>query len=450
MRRRRAWPRTLAQSWTGRLPLVAIERTRRRTGRIFHGWWIVVAGMGMQALQNALLGSSYGAYTVLLQDTYGWNKTVFSAAFSLQQVESGILGPFQGWLLDRFGPRAVMRAGIVLFGIGFMLFSQLNSIATFYGAFLVIAVGTSLGGFLPIAVTLVNWFERRRSTAMGIMQTGMGIGGLCAPLVAWSLNVNGWRATAFASGVLIIVVGLPLTKLMRHRPEDYGLLPDGDLPDDRPASAGQPSAVATPHVRPATDFTPREALRTRSFWFVSIGHACALLVVSAVMVHLVPHLKERLGYSVQQGAAIVAIITTMSMIGQLGGGFLGDRLSKRYMVTVCMLGHGSALLLLANATALWMVVAFAVLHGLSWGTRGPLMQTIRADYFGRTSYGTIMGFSNLIVTVGMVTGPLVAGILYDRLGDYHTGFTVLAVLAGCGSVFWVLATKPPLPVRAVE
>jgi MFS family permease len=431
-------------------PSSTVTTAARRRPHIFYGWLIVAAGMGVQALQGALLSSSYGAYVVLLQGDYGWSKTVFSGAYALQQVESGILGPLQGWMIDRFGPRTVMRAGIVLFALGFMLFGRLDSVLTFYLTFLLIAVGTSLAGFFPISVTLVHWFARRRATAMGIMATGMGIGGLLAPLVAWSLGAHGWRATAFASGVLVLAVGLPLTALMRHKPEPYGYLPDGDPPDR--AAAVTPTAGSARGQGPAPgrrrDFTAREALRTRAFWCISFGHAAALLVVSAVMVHLVPNLTQELGFTVTQGAAVVALLTAMSMVGQLTGGLLGDRFSKRWLVLGCMVGHMVALLLLAFATTVGMVVAFAVLHGLAWGIRGPLMQAIRADYFGRTSFGTIMGFSNVIVTLGTIAGPLVAGVLADRLGDYRAGFTILALLAGSGSGFWLLATKPVPPAAA--
>jgi sugar phosphate permease len=418
-----------------------------RSVRIFYGWLIVGAGMGIQALQGALLSSAYGAYVVLLQADYGWSRTIFSLGYGLQQMESGLLGPVQGWAIDRFGPRAVMRVGIIIFGAGFMLFSRIDSVQSFFLVFFTIAVGVSLSGFLPITVTIVNWFERRRATAMGIMSTGMGIGGLLVPLTAWSLNTHGWRATAFASGVLIILIGLPLTQMMRHRPEPYGYLPDGRRRDSADSN-DKPARITGDGTTGQVSFTAREALRTRAFWFISFGHAAALLVVSAVMVHLVLHLKESLGYSVTRGAAIVALVTATSMVGQVSGGVLGDRISKRLIVTCCMFGHMIALLFLAYASALWMVVVFAVMQGLAWGMRGPLMQAIRADYFGRASFGTIMGFSSMVIMLGTVGGPMVAGVMADHFGNYRAGFTVLAVLAGLGSLFWIFSTKPSPPVRA--
>ena len=421
-------------------------RTRVRAGRqrstsrkIFYGWWIVAAGFGVQLVIGGLLNQAYGAYVVLLRQEFGWSKTALAAAFSMARFENGLLGPLGGWLCDRFGPRTVMRIGLTLLGVGFMLFSQVDSLLTFYLAFFVMAVGSNLGGFLPLTVSVVNWFRRQRATALALTQMGFAVGGLVVPIVVLSLETFGWRGTAFGSGVLVLVVGLPLSQLIRHQPEDYGEVVDGVT-----ESASEKVALAN---EPLVDFTAREAMRAPSFWLISLGHGSALLVVSAVMVHLVVHLNENLGYSLGTAALVITLMTSMQLVGQIVGGFLGDRFSKRLISVGCMAMHAAGLLLVAYATALPMVLAFAVLHGLAWGTRGPLMQAIRADYFGRSSFGMIMGFSSLVTMFGNISGPLIAGLLADSTGSYETGFTVLAVLAAIGSVFFMLATRPPPPAR---
>jgi MFS family permease len=165
------------------------------------------------------------------------------------------------------------------------------------------------------------------------------------------------------------------------------------------------------------------------------------------MVHLIIHVTERLGYSLRAGAAVLAVMTVVQVGGQLTGGWAGDRWSKRLIAAACMLAHAVALVLLAWATAFWMVVAFALLHGLAWGMRGPLMGALRADYFGGTAFGTISGFSSTIVMFGMMGGPLIAGVLADRTGTYQLGFTLLAALAALGSVFFALARRPAPPPR---
>jgi sugar phosphate permease len=411
-----------------------------RRGRIFYGWWVVAAGCGLETLIGGLMFHAYGAYVVLLREEFGWSKTMLSAAFSMARAESGILGPVQGWLTDRFGPRTLIRVGMVIFAVGFMLLSQIRSPLTFFLTFFLIALGSSLGGYLPIGVAIVAWFRRRRALALSVSATGMAIGGLLTPLVVLALTRFGWRWTAFLSGVLVLLAGLPLAQLVHHRPEALGERPDGDPPEP----AGGPRPAAAPR-REEPSFTPGQAVRTPAFWYVALGHGSALLVVSAVMVHLAVHVTERLGYTLAQAASVTALMTVMQVAGQLGGGLAGDRFSKRAIVTACMLAHGAALLILAWATAFWMLAAFAVLHGLAWGIRGPLMSAIRADYFGSASFGTITGLSSMIVMLGMMGGPLVAGILADRTGSYTSGFVVLAVLAGIGSIFFVLARRPAAP-----
>jgi MFS family permease len=419
--------------------VITAGRVAQRTRGVFYGWWIVSGGVGIQLLIAALLNQAYGAYVVTLQAHFGWSKTAFSAAYALQQAESGLLGPVQGWMIDRFGPRRVMRAGIVILGIGFMLFSQVNSLTTFYITFLVMAVGSSLGGFMSITTTIVNWFERKRGTALAIMQTGAAFGGLMVPLVAWSLTANGWRATAFGSGVLIILIGLPLSQLMRHKPEQYGQLPDGVSPGDIGARGGSAA------FEPSAGFTPKQALRTRSFWFLSIAHSLAMFVVASISVHLVPHLTEDLNFSLAGAAGIVSVMTGAMMVGQLVGGVLGDRYDKRRIAVIATCGHVAAMVTFVFAAALPLVVLGAILQGSAHGVRGVQMMPIRADYFGRQSFATIMGFSSMVMMWGIMAGPIIIGQIADRRGEYNAGFWLLAAVAVVAVVLFAFSTKPNPP-----
>ena len=410
----------------------------RPRGTVFYGWWIVLGTSGIQLLAGSLWMQSYGAYAVLLQEDFGWSKTLIAGAFALTRVESGVLGPFQGWLCDRFGPRVVLHSGTLMFGIGFMLFSQVQSVLAFYLTFALIAVGSSLGGFATLMVSIVNWFDRHRAKAVALSQTGYSLGGLCVPIVVFALEGFGWRATAFASGIIVICVGLPLAHIVRHRPESYGQTPDG-----APPPSTKPSDVAM--SRRAIDFSPAQAIRTRAFWLTSIGHALALLTVSAVMVHLFTHLTINLDYSFRQAGFVVALMTGCQMVGQLLGGYLGDRFEKRLLCCFCMLGHATGLALVAYAENPLMVVGFALFHGLGWGTRGPLMVALRADYFGASSFGTIMGISSLIIMIGMSSGAIIAGVLADIFGDFKVAFTLFAVSSVVGSACFFFAKRPPHP-----
>lgn len=268
---------------------------------------MVGAGSGLQFLQAGLMTQSFGAYHRLLRP-------------------AGI-DPRRR-LRVRHRPDA----------------AQLHRhAARLYGAFLVIALGSSLCGFFPVNVA------RWRARALSLMSIGLALGGVCIPLLAWSLQSFGWRATAFGSGVI----------------------------------------------------------------------------------------------------ALFYTVLTVSQIGGVGIGWLiGDRYDKRLIAAGCMLAHMAGLLLLTYAANAAMVIAFAVLHGAGWGLRGPFMQAIRADYFGRSAIGMILGLSFMIIVVGQIGGPMIAGILADATGDYRLGFTILALLAGLGSLFFVLAKRPRLPAAA--
>ncbi len=403
--------------------------------KLFHGWRMAIAGGSIQFLQAGLLQQAFGAYVAVLTEERGWSKTALSGAAAMQSMEAAILGPLLGWIIDRFGSQGMIRTGVITLGAGFMLLSQIDSLAGFYGAFIVIAVGSSMCGFFPINVALIHWFEKQRARALSSLSLGLALGGVFVPVVAWSMQSFGWRVTAFASGVIVILVGWPLTHVFRHRtPRAVGETLDG-----LPATAHAPEAPAAVTQR---EFSAREALRTRSFWLLSLGHGFALLVVMAVNVHAITQIKESLGYSLAQASLVMTLVTLSQVGGVLLGWGFGDRFEKRYISAVCMLMHSAGLLLLTYATGPAMLVAFAILHGVAWGLRGPLMQAIRADYFGRQSIGMILGLSSLIVVIGQAGGPLIAGAFADYYGNYTTGFTVLAAMAGVGSLFFLLATRP--------
>ena len=409
--------------------------------RLFYGWYMVGAGSALQFLQAALMTQSFGAYVAVLQAERGWSKTALSGAAALQQMETALIGPLIGWFMDRFGPQGIIRVGIVMFGVGLIILSYTDTLVAFYGAFLVIALGASFCGFFPINVALINWFERWRARALSSLSIGLALGGTAVPLIAWSLQAYGWRATAFASGIIAIVAGVPLSLIIRRRPEDHGLTVDG-LPVKTPETTQELRALDQNR-----DFTAREAVRTPAFWLLSLGHGFALFVVHAVSVHAITHMNQDLGYSVSQAALVYTLLTASQIGGVALGWLIGDRYEKRYIAAACMLMHGVGLLLLTYAVAWPMVIAFAVLHGAAWGLRGPFMQAIRADYFGRSAIGMILGLSLMIIVVGQVGGPMIAGIFADLTGNYRAGFTIIAGIALLGSLFFVLARKPERPLR---
>jgi len=408
----------------------------QRTGPSFHGWKVVGGGVIMQALQAGLFLSSYGNFAVLLEQRFGWSKTLLSAGYSFNRLQSSLIAPGLGFALDRFGTRQIMRTGVVILSIGMLLFSQIETKVHLFGALAVIALGSSLSGFLSVTTAVVRWFERKRARALALSSMGFAIGGMAAPAVVFLLDRIGWRWTIALSGIAVLVVGWPATAVFGGFPADRGQHVDGIDPDDIDDEGFRAEGVSDVHL------TAGEALRTRAFWMISLGHGAALLVVGAVMAHLSLFLTTEQGFSLQKASIVGGAIPAFQVVGMFLGGQLGDRVNKRLIASIAMLGHMFGLLLLTFAVSDLMVWAFVPLHGLAWGIRGPLMQALRADYFGSTFFGQIMGYSSLIVMFGMVGGPLLAGLLADTTGSYRLGFTIIALIAGAGLTFFVLATPP--------
>ena len=422
--------------------MLTSDHKKNTNNKFFYGWYIVSAGFSIQLLIGSLMIHSFTAYFPLLEAQFGWSRATLSGAFALSRAESGLLGPLQGWLIEKYGPRMMAVFGMCLFGIGFILFSQIDSILGYYVTFFLMAAGSSIAGHLTVATAIFNWFNRKRGIAVGLSSTGFGLAGILVPLIAWSLTTQGWRDTAFYSGIGIIIFGIPVSLILRRDPEPYGYLPDGDNRSEVGTIDNQDQDL--------TGFTVREAIKTSSFWYLGIGHALSLLTVGAVSLHLVPHVVDSVGLSVTIASTAVAVMTVFFVTGQVVGGFLGDKYSKRWLAAIGTLMHAVALLILAYSTNIIMVYIFSILHGSAWGLRGPIMATIRADYFGRAYFPSIMGFSSLIIMLGMTVGPLFAGYMADVFGDYKLGFIIISALAALGSIFFVLAKPPVMTERQLQ
>ncbi|MBI4336361.1 MAG: MFS transporter [Chloroflexi bacterium] len=415
--------------------------------RPFYGWVIVASSFVNQVINTGLGFQGFGTFFVPLQQEFGWNKTAISGARSAMQVESGVVDPFVGFLVDRWGPRPLMTLGTFLFGLGMVLFSFIHSLWAYYAVFVLIALGSSLGGFLVMTVAINNWFRRRRTLAVALAQLGLGVGGIAViPLLVWAQTSFGWRTATFWGGLSVWAVGIPAALLMRRAPELYGQLPDGDRAAP-PTTAVLP--VGKPHAPSAAsgDFSLREALHTHAFWFIGFGHGLSVMVVGAITVHQFAHMEQGVGLSRSAAAIVVTVLSASNIVGRLVAGMLGDHVPKRYLSAAGMLGSAVALVVLAFATSLGQAMVFGVLHGFCWGMRGPLMSAIRGEYFGRSSYGRIAGMTSLLTSSSALVGPIFAGVMADLMGDYRIGFVVLATISGAGCVLFFLARPPVLPPR---
>ncbi|MDY6917968.1 MAG: MFS transporter, partial [Chloroflexota bacterium] len=306
-----------------------------RKKRLFYGWWIVAACATLNFYIGGVFFYGFGAFFDPIRTTFGWSYTAVSIANSLQRLEGGVAAPIVGFLFDRIGPKKLMLIGLAIGGLGFLFLSQINSLWTYYFAFVLISIGFSTGGNAVAMATTANWFIRRRGRALAILTTGFGASGLLVPVVVLLIDSFGWRPVLLGVGIGIWLIGLPVALVMKHRPEHHGLLPDGDTPyDSAPASltasVSVPPAGAT--TRPSEiDFTVREALRTRAFWFIALTYSIQVLATSAVFVHVIPHLTLA-GISRSLSGLAVTGMTLTSLLGRLVLGWLGDFRDKRYLL----------------------------------------------------------------------------------------------------------------------
>ena len=416
----------------------------RNNLRQFHGWRVSLAGSVIWALQSLVWSQGYGNIAVVLEKQFGWSKTFLAFGASLRSAEAAVLGVPLGVALKRYNIKLIMRAGAVAQTVGFLILSQIQNQAGFIVAVAVITIGGTLAGFLTITATVVGWFERKRARALSFSSMGFAVGGVCGPLMVWGFRVFGWRWTVAVAGTVLGAAVWKLAGTMGVRREDTGEHVDGVDPID---------IVTGPRAEGVQDahFTTGEAVRTHSFWMIALGHGSALLVVSSVITLLPLYLTEDRGFSAGKAALIAGIVPLFQFIGTFTGGYLGDRFNKRLIAGTAMLMHGSGLLAMVYFDSWITIGVFVVLHGLAWGARGPQMAALRADYFGSSSFGPIMGISSLIITVFAVAGPVLAGFLADRTGDFKLGFTILSLGTIVGFVFFVFATPPKrIPASAIH
>jgi sugar phosphate permease len=426
---------------------LSINWLKNRINRVFFGWWIVAAGVGNIAITGGLFVNGFQFYFEPIRKQFGWSRTLLSGAYSLARVEGGFLGPLGGYLVEQIGPRAVVGLGFCIFGLGFIILSRTSSVSAFYAAFLVLSIGSGLASWTPVGATINNWFKKKRARALGFMMLGMGIGGvLISPIMALFINQLGWSSTAFWCGIFAVLVGLPLSRTFRYNPEPYGYLPDGEKNVTFDSESNMTEEVASTTVDLVdtvedVDFGVVQALRTPSFWFLSLGHSVSLLAVSSLSLHLVPFLETDFAMSKTKAAQVVMVLTGSMMFAQPIGGFLSDRYRKQYVAAVCMISHSLALILLATANNTAQVFFAASLHGMTWGVRGPTLGAMRGDFFGRQHFAVISGFNQLVTMGGQTIGPLLTGFMADRYG-YPAGFKIIALLTGMGFLLFLMLKKP--------
>ena len=406
--------------------------------RVYFGWWVSVAGAFNMVFSAGPTFQSASVLFKAIEDEFGWSRTLISGVATFGRLGATLLGPVEGWLVDTFGSGRMVLIGFTLGGAGLIFFSQINGPVLFYAAFLLLSLGFSSGGFVPSLTATNAWMIRRRALGMSIVEGGVSISGLLVPFIVWGISQYGWRATVLVMGIVAILVGPLIAWFVGKRPTPEQLATQVVPRDER----GRRRVRESSH-----DFTVKEALRTRAFWSISITHMLVNVSTGAISAHLFLHLSDDngVGLDTTTAAAVVPILVSTAFVSQLVGGVVGDMWDKRALVPFLALMQGASLIVLALAESFVMAAVFAVIWGIGFGARTPILLAMRGEFFGRRHFGTIFALSSFPMSIGMMLSPVLVGWSHDVWKTYDWSLYVLAGFCAAASVTVLFATRPMSP-----
>jgi MFS family permease len=415
---------------------------------IYYGWVVVaVVFVSMGVGVNARTAFSLLFPPILAE--FGWERGVTAGAFSFGFLVSAALSPSLGRLMDRRGPRVVIEMGVLLIGAGLLLATLVTRPWHLYVTLGVMVGGGSVClGYTGQSLFLPDWFVRRRGLAMSLAFSGVGVGSMILlPWLQTLIGRSGWRAACWAMGLLVLLLLVPLNLLLRRRPQDMGLEPDGDRAAVAGAVAHPSNVVDTAWA--AVDWTLGRAARTARFWWIAIGYFCGLFAWYAVQVHQTKYLTE-IGFSPSDAAWALGFVSLAGIPGQIALGWLSDRIGREWVWSAGSVGFTicyAALLLLAATPTMTLLYVMVVSQGMLGYGLTSVVGAIPAEIFQGRHYGSIFGTLMLSSIAGGAVGPWLTGALYDYTGSYTLAFWISIACSVISAVaIWLAA---PRKVRAV-
>ena len=408
---------------------------------VYYGWWIVAASFSILLVTVGVGLYAPPIFLVPLQNHFGWSRAAIAGGSAVAALTVGAVSPLVGVSIDRYGSRKVMTAGALVMGGTFCLFGAIQSLWQLYALNVIAAIGIASVAWLPNQTLISNWFDRIRGRAMGIALAGIGFGGFAMPPLADFLITNfGWRFAFAGLGSLVLLIVVTVTlALVRSKPEDMGLLPDGE-----PRVAEGPAENPTRETREevATEgLSLAESVRTSAFWVLSLVHVLWTFGSMSIIGHLPAFLTDQGFEKLAAGALSMAI--GCSVVGRLSFGVLADRFNKKRIMSLTLIFHALAVLCLFRIHSFWAIPGFVILFGLGLGGGAVLVPLLIGEYFGLRAFGKVLGVITISATLGAATGPVVTGRIFDVMGSYDLAFTLhIAAFMAAGVAIYLLR-KPP-------
>lgn len=408
--------------------------------KLFYGWYIVAASAVMSAYFSSFLVYGWTAFLGPIVTTFGWSMTELSLGSSLRTLESGVFNTVWGPVVDRWSPRKLMILGLTGTAAGILCLSQTRNLAMYYAGFLIIGLGSSLvTQMLPLTI-ISRWFRKDMGKANGIYYVGVAIGGVMVPVVVKIIDRFGWQPTLLYAAIGLLVLGIPLTFVIRSRPEEYGLLHDGR---EHLTNNGSRSFQLY-------DFgtSVKEVLKTRAFWHLGVVNLWQYSVYATVSLYAMPYLTG-LGMDRSTAGLVISLYTLISIFSRIPMGTLSDVFRKSHVITLSagMMCAGLLIFwLIGSESPFWLVLLFAIIYGLGLGGLSPLRAPILVEYFGTKNFATIFGITSLFGTIAQVSSQPLAGWIFDLYHDYKISWLILLAFAALGLI--AIMTIPPAKTKS--
>jgi MFS family permease len=400
--------------------------------KIFYGWWIVSAAFLINVYVAGVVFFGFTAFFEPIVKEFGWSYTQVSLAISLRGLEMGFLAPIVGFMVGRLGSRRLIFWGVITIACGLILLSFTKSLLMFYAAFLLVAFGS--GGCTAVVLmnVVATWFDKNVGKALGIMTSGVGLSGLMIPLIVWLIDFYSWRQALVMLGIGMLAIGIPLSMVIRNKPEDLDDVPDGRAENEKHYTIELPEEKI--------DLPFREALRSKAFIYLAVGEMIRMMATTAVLTHIMPSLSLAAIPRTTAGF-IASAIPILSIVGRFGVGWLADILDKRYAMAVGLFFLSAGLLTFYFLGETWTIYLFLILFSIGFGSTVVVRGAMLSQYFSRNQFGKLLGLVMGAGAVGGIIGPTLAGWVFDQLGMYGPIWLIFFICTAF-TIFLMLRIEP--------
>jgi len=399
---------------------------------LYYGWWVVLACFTIGLYVSGVTFFGFTAFFEPIQREFGWSYAQISLASSLRGFEVGILAPLVGFLVDRFGSRKLLLGGNIVIAIGLILMSFTTSLPMFYLSILFIALGAGGCTSVVVMTAVAIWFKKNVGLALGIVSSGFGAGGAVIPFIVYLIDATGWRTTVVILAAGMLLLGVPLSLLVRDPSEELEAIPG------KPARPQAACVEEESAGKKSGAF--REMIRSRSFLYLNATEAARMVVIVAVATHLMPYLSS-IGMSRTSAGAVAAAVPLVSIVGRFGFGWCSDRFDKRIVLAATFLLMSAGVFAFCYVQSLWVLVLFVLLFAPGFGGGIVLRGAMLREYFGMSSFGKMLGIVLWSGSIGGIVGPTLAGWMFDTLGSYTLVWYGSGAISGV-CIFLSMRIKP--------